>query len=205
VSQRIQSAQAASSHPVNGFVVEGFHDYGPSTELFWDEPKHRDALNASIECLPREKPRMVNGMLHPVAMLDLLKLGVDMIDSSYTYMVTDRGGALSFPYKHDQTESPPADRMYELNLNDTKYVDQFTPLLDSCECYCCKGFTRGYIHHLLRTNELLAGVLLNLHNLHHYLQFFDVVRSTLDDIESLDKLRAKLVKYRGEPVTSVNS
>lgn len=68
---------------------------------------------------------------------------------------------------------------YEINLKEKKYQEDFSPLVRGCSCYCCKNHTRAYVHHLLVTNELLAGVLLMMHNFEHYFGFFHSIREAL--------------------------
>lgn len=191
------ATQSAAFNGVAGFVAEGFHTYGAESELAWDEPHSLKNLKSSLNCLPADKPRIVTGYLHPVAVIDLLLSGADICDTSYTYLVTERGGALSFPYT--TTQQPPApDVMFELNLRESKYSDQFVPLLSDCDCYTCsKKFTRAYIHHLLSTRELLSSVLLSLHNLHHYLRFFESVRERVKCADSLVNMKSRLQHYRG--------
>lgn len=60
-----------------------------------------------------------------------------------------------------------------------RYRDDFGPLVEGCGCYCCKNHQRAYLHHLLVTNELLASVLLMVHNTAHYLGFFAALRAAL--------------------------
>uniref|UniRef100_A0A8C9FHF7 tRNA-guanine(15) transglycosylase-like domain-containing protein n=1 Tax=Pavo cristatus TaxID=9049 RepID=A0A8C9FHF7_PAVCR len=68
------------------------------------------------------------------------------------------------------------------------YYDDFRPLLEGCTCYCCQRHTRAYLHHLLVSNELLAGVLLMMHNFQHYFSFFSAIRDALRD-NKLDQLK----------------
>ena len=198
---RTQCAKESQAKAVSGFVLEGFHSYDHKSEIFWDDVEHIKLVQNTLSCLPSEKPRYVGGSLHPLAVLSLVKAGVDLFDTSYTYQVTSRGGSLSFPFKLDAVDKPqPADRMFELNLNDEKYKEQVDkPILSGCECYTCKNFTRGYLNHLLNTRELLSGVLLSIHNLHHYLRFFEHLRENADG-EYYSKLEALLKDYRGPSI-----
>uniref|UniRef100_A0A8C5JW76 Queuine tRNA-ribosyltransferase accessory subunit 2 n=1 Tax=Jaculus jaculus TaxID=51337 RepID=A0A8C5JW76_JACJA len=68
---------------------------------------------------------------------------------------------------------------FEINLKEKKYQEDFNPLVRGCSCYCCQSHTRAYVHHLLVTNELLAGVLLMMHNFEHYFGFFCSIREAL--------------------------
>lgn len=69
-----------------------------------------------------------------------------------------------------------------------RYQEDFDPLVRGCSCYCCKNHTRAYVHHLLVTNELLAGVLLMIHNFEHYFGFFHSIREALKN-DRLAKLK----------------
>lgn len=55
------------------------------------------------------------------------------------------------------------------------------PILEGCQCYCCKNHTRAYVHHLLQTHEILGSVLLHMHNTQHMSEFFSVVRSSIQE------------------------
>ncbi|KAJ7424642.1 hypothetical protein WISP_27796 [Willisornis vidua] len=79
----------------------------------------------------------------------------------------------------------------ELPEDKPRYQDDFGPVLEGCSCYCCQRHTRAYVNHLLVTNELLAGVLLMMHNFQHYFGFFSAIRDALRD-NKLDELK-KLV------------
>ena len=77
-----------------------------------------------------------------------------------------------------------------------RYQDDFRPLVEGCGCYCCKNHQRAYLHHLLVTNELLAGVLLMIHNTAHYHGFFGALRGALAD-DKLDLLKRRVLRQRG--------
>ncbi|XP_020500799.2 queuine tRNA-ribosyltransferase accessory subunit 2 isoform X1 [Labrus bergylta] len=84
---------------------------------------------------------------------------------------------------------------FEINLNDKRYHDDFRPLVEGCGCYCCKNHQRAYLHHLLVTNELLAGVLLMIHNTAHYHGFFGALRNALA-IDEMDLLKRRVLRER---------
>ncbi|XP_069746114.1 queuine tRNA-ribosyltransferase accessory subunit 2 isoform X2 [Narcine bancroftii] len=82
---------------------------------------------------------------------------------------------------------------FSIDLKNEQFRADFSPLVECCPCYCCKNHTRAYLYHLLLTNELLAGVLLMIHNLHHYFAFFQAIRDALKDgyLKELKELIAK--------------
>ena len=97
-----------------------------------------------------------------------------MFDSSYASSATERGIALAYNIGSQVLERKEKikqfvdqsleDGLYEqedeLDLKDGKFSSDLCPLVDGCGCYTCQTFTRAYVHHLLVTKELLAGILL---------------------------------------------
>lgn len=83
---------------------------------------------------------------------------------------------------------------FELLLR--RHRDDFRPLVEGCGCYCCVNHQRAYLHHLLVTNELLAGVLLMIHNTAHYHAFFRALREALAN-DKLDVLKRRVLGEGG--------
>lgn len=79
----------------------------------------------------------------------------------------------------------------------SRYREDFSPLVEGCGCYCCRNHQRAYLHHLLVTNELLAGVLLMLHNTAHYYAFFTALRGALAS-DKLDHLKKRVLEGPGK-------
>ncbi|GBG79549.1 hypothetical protein CBR_g29696 [Chara braunii] len=69
-----------------------------------------------------------------------------------------------------------------INLRSTAYRLDGRPILAGCECFSCRNHSRAYIHHLLNTSEMLAQVLLDIHNIHHYLRFFRATRRAISEM-----------------------
>ena len=94
-----------------------------------------------------------------------------MFESSYALTATEKGCALTYTNSISRVVTSDDDvtkkedlstecNNFEINLNDTKYACCFQPLLACCTCYTCVNYTAAYVHHLLVTKELLAGILL---------------------------------------------
>jgi queuine tRNA-ribosyltransferase subunit QTRTD1 len=212
IDERLRSARETAKKPVNGFSIEGFHSFGPEVEQF-DITEISDILTTTLAELPADKPRLLPGAYTPIDVLRAVRLGIDIFDSSYPYVVTGRGGALVFSHDVSSTSSSASvnghqtdKKPFEISLGDSCYTDDLSPLLDDCQCYTCVGHSRAYIHHLLETSELLAGVLLMIHNFHHYFGFFRSVRQAIVD-GTFDVLEHHLLTshdlYR-RPVTAAN-
>lgn len=73
--------------------------------------------------------------------------------------------------------------------------------MEGCGCYCCTNHQRAYLHHLLVTNELLAGVLLMIHNVVHYQGFFSALREALAN-DKVELLKRRIRRPRDEQTES---
>ncbi|KAK3579931.1 hypothetical protein CHS0354_014042 [Potamilus streckersoni] len=181
---REHSAKETSARPVSGFIIEGFHNMGPKSEQFRISDVSA-IIQKTLNCLPEDKPRLMHGVWPPDQVLEAVELGIDIFDSSYPYLVTERGAALTFSHQYSMnsvSDSEIGHTGFEMDLKDKRYFDDLTPISAHCTCYTChKKFTRAYINHLLNTSEILAGVLLMIHNFHHYFQFFKSIHSALEE------------------------
>ncbi|XP_071665285.1 queuine tRNA-ribosyltransferase accessory subunit 2 isoform X2 [Patagioenas fasciata] len=212
LEERLRSARETAKRPVGGFLLDGFQGRAMAKET---KLKLVAAVTAE---LPEDKPRIIHGVGKPDEVLECIERGVDIFESFFPFQVTERGCALVFSYdyhsgpeaaalkqngvqdpeKNDAEENQdeiskadPEMTPFEIFLKDKRYQDDFGPLLEGCTCYCCRRHTRAYIHHLLVTKELLAGVLLMMHNFQHYFSFFSAIQNALRD-NKLDQLK-KLV------------
>ncbi|XP_054711693.1 queuine tRNA-ribosyltransferase accessory subunit 2-like [Uloborus diversus] len=186
---RKKSAQETALRPVDGFVIDGFHMNGPQAEnLEFEEIK--PILLDTINLLPADKPRILYGPLRPEFMIEAIKCGIDIFDSSYAFQLTEAGEALIYPleslnnhFKSCSDNIKKSRKISKLCLLDEAFKMDLSSILSTCECYTCKHYTRAYIHHLLTTSELLAYILLMIHNLHHLLEFFNAIRIAMQKAE----------------------
>ncbi|KAF9425029.1 Queuine tRNA-ribosyltransferase subunit qtrtd1 [Entomortierella beljakovae] len=195
-NERIRSAEeTAKRHEVDGFVIDTHSLLGTKDEVL-------KLLKASIDHLPKEKPRLVYGMQAPEDVLKSIALGADLFDTSYPFLLTEDGKASLYSFGETAKSSDEAiAKKRWINLWDDEHTNKFVPLLEGCECYACKGgrHTRAFINHLLKAHEMLATVLLMSHNMHQYSKFFASVRQSIQD-ETFDKHSASFVEmYGSEP------
>jgi queuine tRNA-ribosyltransferase subunit QTRTD1 len=136
-------------------------------------------IETTVE-LPPEKPRVLSKVSSPEGVFHAVEAGVDLVDGSYPYVLSERGHAMYWSRKGELAPPKYTERDLKLgstvDLNENVYGGQYSPLVEHCTCYTCQNHTRSYLHHLLVTKELLAGVLLMIHNLHQYLNFFNDLR-----------------------------
>ncbi|GFN77598.1 queuine tRNA-ribosyltransferase accessory subunit 2 [Plakobranchus ocellatus] len=199
--ERKRSAKETAARPVHGFLIEGFEKGHSGVDLFSID-SFTKLLEKTVSFLPEDKPRIMETVWSPLQIVKAFNLGIDVFSSSYPYLLTERGQALVADYTIPS--SSPAARLenkgspngalsttsgFYVNLKDKCYFEDFSPVLTECDCYCCATFTRSYIHHLLNTSELLAYVLLMIHNFHQYFHFFNCLRrsareGTLEDLQA---------------------
>ncbi|XP_013134780.1 PREDICTED: queuine tRNA-ribosyltransferase subunit QTRTD1 homolog [Papilio polytes] len=120
------------------------------------------------DAIPKELLHIVEGCWNPAVILTAVECGWDLFDNSYAVKLANLGHALTLNFDVTKDNVNP----YLLDLNDECYKDEFVPILCGCECLSCKKHTRAYVRHLLNTREMLASVLLTIHNLHHFDQMF---------------------------------
>jgi len=133
-----------SEYARDGIAVGGV-SVGEEKKLIQDIVKH-----AGSE-LPENKPRYLMGVGTPEDILHAVEHGFDMFDC----VLPTRLG------RHGIAFSPKGN----LKMNNAKYKTDFTPLVKTCKCFACTHFTKAYISHLIRENEMLGGILLSLHNI----------------------------------------
>lgn len=118
----------------------------------------------------------------PEEVLSAVASGVDVMEGSYPLAATQAGWALSFqvdPPTEGAVPAVDASVNAVVNLWSREFAEDGRPLVEGCGCFACSGYTRAYVHHLLETHEMLAGVLLELHNTHHWLRFMAAMRAAI--------------------------
>jgi len=176
---RRSSAQALAAMDFDGYAIGGVSVGEPETEMMqaveWSEPH-----------LPDNKPRYAMGLGTPPQLIELIARGVDMFDCVLPTRLARNGTAFTAGGT--------------LNLKNAEFAMQKEPIEDGCICPACRDFTRGYIRHLIKSEEILGLRLITLHNLHFYLDLMKRARRAIED-GTFTELRAQFVagyKTRGE-------
>ena len=171
-----------------GYVIDGLS----ADQSFDSEAK--SMIKSTVDCLPPGKPIAVHGFGHPCTIIEFIKCGVNMFDTAYITKLSEMNKALvykipqmtdAFNSLHKTEDRKSVSQFIEtICLSDNSYSCEFVPIVNGCTCYTCTHHTRAYIHHLVAVKEMLAPVLLMLHNLHHHLSLF----KTLRRVKTLEKL-----------------
>jgi queuine tRNA-ribosyltransferase len=157
---RRSSAQALAAMDFDGYAIGGVSVGEPEPEMMqaaeWSEPH-----------LPENKPRYAMGLGTPPQMIELIARGVDMFDC----VLPTRLARTAAAFTAGGT----------LNLKNAEFTFQTGPAEEGCACEACHGYSRAYIRHLLKSEEILGLRLLSIHNLHFYLDLMKQARRAIED------------------------
>ncbi|XP_016933227.3 queuine tRNA-ribosyltransferase accessory subunit 2 [Drosophila suzukii] len=180
-TQSIKHVREQPAGSYGGYILEGFHTNG-LTATTLESSKLLSIVEHCIKQLEEDKPRIMTGAYTPLTVVELISQGIDVFDTSYAYCASLNFKALTFGFVQDAVEHVPF-----LDITDEAIKEEFKPLLSNCSCLTCQKHTRAYLHHLYKTNELLGPILLMVHNLHHYMAFFEAIRQSVAN-DSLPQL-----------------
>ncbi len=130
-----------------------------------DRAMRQEIVEKTIPFLPEDKPRYLMGVGEPEDIFLSVEAGVDMFDC----VLPTRNARNGCIFTHNG----------RISIKSGRYKDEFVPLDDKCDCYVCRNYTRAYLHHLLRCNEILGLRLNTWHNLHFYNSLMEEIRENI--------------------------
>jgi queuine tRNA-ribosyltransferase len=142
----------------DGYAIGGL-SVGEPKEARWRILDHTAAR------LPGDRPRYLMGVGTPADMIDAIARGIDLFDC----VLPTRNARNGWVYT----------RQGVVKLRNSRYRTDLSPLDEECDCYTCRTFTRAYLHHLQRVNEMLGARLNTLHNLHYYQRLMREAREAI--------------------------
>ena len=155
---RISHAKVISEMNLDGYAIGGLA-VGESHEEMYH------ILDVTVEHLPKDKPTYLMGVGTPINILEAVDRGVDFFDCVYP----SRNGRHGHVYTN----------YGKLNLFNKKYELDKRPIEEGCDCPACRSYSRGYIRHLLKANEMLGMRLCVLHNLYFYNTMMSEIRTAI--------------------------
>ena len=141
-----------------------------------------DVLDFTAKLLPKDKPRYLMGVGTPDYLIEAAIRGIDMCDCVLPTRIARNGTAMTSKGK--------------VVVRNATYERDFTPLDDECDCYTCKNYTRAYIRHLIKAEEILAVRLLSIHNLRFLTKLMERVRIEIEN-DNLLNFRNEFYKKYG--------
>ena len=160
-------------------VKLGFDGYSiGGTSVGEDKPTMYKMIEYGIKYLPEDKPRYLMGVGEPTDLFEGVERGVDMFDCVLPTRLARHGHAFT--------------RDGKINLRNAKYKEDFTPVDESCDCKCCKNYTKAYIRHLLVADETLGQRLLSIHNLRFLIRIMEGIRKAIQE--------DRFLEYKDSPI-----
>jgi queuine tRNA-ribosyltransferase len=157
---REESAAALKDIGFDGYAVGGL-SVGESAE------QREQVLDATTPHLPEDKPRYLMGVGRPEDIVEAVRRGIDMFDCVMPTRNARNGHLFT--------------RFGVVRIRNAANKTDTGPLDKDCSCYTCKNYSRAYLHHLHRCNEILASRLSTLHNLHYYQELMADLRQAIED------------------------
>ena len=171
---RAYSAKATTALPFDGFAIGG-------TSIGEPKAVFSTMLQAAIPYLPIDKPRYVMGIGSLDYILEAIGQGVDMFDCVLPTRLARHGALMT---THGR-----------INIKDGQYEKDFTPIDDQCDCQTCKHYTRAYIRHLYRSEEILGKRLMSIHNLRFLIRVVEGARKAIEENRFLSYAKDVLAAY----------
>ena len=172
---REQSAKDLISLDFPGYAIGGISVGEPKEEFL-------DILRYTTPLMPENKPRYLMGVGSPDYLIEASLAGIDMCDCVLPTRLARHGTALTSKGK--------------LVIRNQNFARDWNKLDDECDCYTCKNYTRAYLRHLIKTNEILGMRLLSLHNLRFLTKLMERVRIEIEH-DNLLAFREEFYKKYG--------
>ena len=155
---REESAEALTDIGFDGYAVGGLA-VGEGQEAMFG------VLDYAPGMLPADKPRYLMGVGKPDDIVGAVERGIDMMDC----VLPSRSGRTGQAWT----------RRGAVNLKNARHQDDPRPLDESCTCPACRNYSRAYLHHVVKADEIIGAMLLTWHNLHYYQELMQGLRDAI--------------------------
>ena len=157
---RKQSAEQVVEMDLPGYSIGGL-SVGEPKEIMYD------VMDECVDYLPKNKPRYLMGVGSPDCLFEGVERGVDMFDCVLPTRIARHGMAMTSQGK--------------VNIKNAKYERDFEPLDPNCDCYTCRNYSKAYLRHLFKSNELMSATLMSYHNLHFLVSTMTKIREAIEE------------------------
>ena len=155
---RDESAKILQSIEFDGYAIGGLA-VGEGQEAMFR------VLDFAPDMLPADKPRYLMGVGKPSDIVGAVKRGIDMMDC----VLPSRSGRTGQAFTHRGV----------VNIKNARHQNDPRPLDVSCQCPACKNYSRAYLHHVFKSQEIISSMLLTWHNLHYYQDLMEKIRKAI--------------------------
>ena len=155
---RAQSAEILRSIEFDGYAIGGLA-VGEGQEAMFR------VLDFAPDMFPADKPRYLMGVGKPSDIVGAVKRGIDMMDC----VLPSRSGRTGQAFTHRGV----------VNIKNARHQNDPRPLDASCQCPACKNYSRAYLHHVFKSQEIISSMLITWHNLHYYQELMEKMRKAI--------------------------
>ncbi len=157
---RIESAKTTVGMDFPGYAIGGLSVGEPKPVMY-------DMIEAIEPFIPKDKPRYLMGVGSPDCLVEGVARGIDMFDCVLATRIARNGTVFT---KHGR-----------MILRNQTYAEDPRPVEEDCDCYCCRNFSRAYLRHLIKTNEIFGATLLSIHNLRFLTKMMEEIRASINN------------------------
>ncbi|WZL71540.1 tRNA guanosine(34) transglycosylase Tgt [Clostridiaceae bacterium 35-E11] len=171
---REQSVAEITALDFPGYAVGGLSVGEPKPLMY-------EVLEYTTPLMPKDKPRYLMGVGSPDCLIEGVLRGIDMFDCVLPTRIARNGTAMTSTGK--------------VVIKNAKYIEDFEPLDSNCDCYTCRNYSRAYLRHLYKSQEILSARLVTYHNLYFLLKLMENVRKAIHEDRLLDFRKDFFDKY----------
>ena len=165
---RKESAKQIVELDLPGYAVGGL-SVGEPKEIMYE------VMDECVDELPKEKPRYLMGVGSPDCLFEGVERGIDMFDCVLPTRIARHGMAMT--------------SVGRINIKNAKHEKDFSPLDPNCDCYTCRNYSRAYLRHLFKADEILSSMLMTNHNLHFLVKTMENIRKSIEEDRFLEYKR----------------
>lgn len=165
---RRESAEQIVELDLPGYAIGGL-SVGEPKEIMYD------IMDDCVDYLPKDKPRYLMGVGSPDCLFEGVERGIDMFDCVLPTRIARHGMAMTSQGR--------------VNIKNAKYERDFSPLDPECDCYTCRNYSRAYLRHLFKADEILSSMLMTTHNLHFLVNTMKNIRKAIEEDRFLEYKR----------------
>ena len=162
---RKQSAEEIVELDLPGYAIGGL-SVGEPKEIMYE------VMDDCVDYLPADKPRYLMGVGSPDCLFEGVERGIDMFDCVLPTRIARHGMAMTSQGR--------------VNIKNAEYERDFTPLDPNCDCYTCRNYSKAYLRHLFKSDEILSSMLMTTHNLHFLVNTMAGIRKAIEEDRFLE-------------------
>lgn len=171
---RRQSAEEIVELDLPGYAIGGL-SVGEPKELMYE------IMDDCVDLLPSDRPRYLMGVGSPDCLFEGVERGIDMFDCVLPTRIARHGMAMTSKGR--------------VNIKNAAYERNFSPLDEECDCYTCRNYSKAYLRHLFKANEILSSMLMTTHNLRFLIKTMEGIRRSIEDGSFTEYKREFYEKY----------